>query len=81
MLTEMAIAGLRNKGYAPPDSRGLRHALRLYVRSSVRGREGWNSVHDLLSYPSYFTNRWFLAMWVISRVTKRGIELKRLDEE
>ncbi len=67
LLTDMAIQGLKNEGYAPPESRELRRVMRLYVRSSNRGREGLNSVPEMLRYPNHFSNTRFLAQWVISR--------------
>ncbi len=67
LLTDMAIHGLRNEGYAPPEPRELRRVMRLYVRSSNRGREGINSVPEMLRYPNHFSNTRFLAQWVISR--------------
>lgn len=67
LLTDMAIQGLKNEGYAPPEPRELRRVMRLYVRSSNRGREGLNSVPEMLRYPNHFSNTRFLAQWVISR--------------
>jgi hypothetical protein len=68
ILTEMAIRGLKNEGYAPPEPVELRRVLRLYVRSSNRGRERLtNSVPEMLKYPDHFMSKWFLARWVISR--------------
>lgn len=68
LLSEMAILGLKNEGYAPPEPRELRRVLRLYVRSSNRGRERLtNSVPEMLKYPDHFMSKWFLAQWVISR--------------
>ena len=67
LLTDMAIQGLKNDGYLPPEPRELRRVMRLYVRSSNRGREGLNSVPELLRYPNHFDNTSFLAQWVISR--------------
>lgn len=75
LLTEMAIRGLKNEGYAPPEPRELRRVVRLYVRSSNRGREGRNSVPGMLKYPNHFDSTWFLAQWVISRT---AAELERL---
>lgn len=74
LLTEMAIRGLKNEGYALPEPRELRRVLRLYVRSSNRGRERLtNSVPEMLKYPDHFMSKWFLAQWVISR-TKTELE-------
>jgi hypothetical protein len=70
-LTDMAIRGLKNEGLAPPEPRELRRVMRLYVRSSNRGREGINSVPEMLRYPKDFNNRWFLAQWVISRTNAK----------
>lgn len=68
ILTDMAVRGLKNEGYAPPEPGTLRRVLRLYVRSSNRGRERLtNSVPEMLKYPDHFMSTWFLAEWVISR--------------
>ena len=75
LLTDMAIQGLKNEGYAPPEPREMRRVMRLYVRSSSRGREGLNSVPELLRHPNHFDNTRFLAQWVISR---SNAELERL---
>jgi hypothetical protein len=67
VLSEMAIRGLKNEGYAPPEAREFRRVLRLFVHSSNRGREVSNSLPEMLRYPNNFGNKRFLAQWVISR--------------
>lgn len=67
ILTDMALKGLKNEDCVPPDLSELRRVLRLYVRSSNRGREGRNSVPEMLKFPNHFGSTWFLAQWVIAR--------------
>lgn len=70
----MAIAGLKNEGYAPPDARRLRRVLRLYIRSSVRGREAY-TVPEMLRHTKDFTKKkWHLAKFILRR-----LELIRLQ--
>lgn len=72
VLTEIAIRGFEYHRDPPPEPRELRRILRLYVRSSNRGREGRNSVPEILEYPNHFDSAWFLARWVSSRVRVEG---------
>jgi len=67
ILTDIAVDGLKKEGYVPPEPRELRRALRLYVRSSTRGREGVNSIPFLLRHPKHVDTKRFLAEWVVSR--------------
>ena len=67
ILMDVAADGLKKEGYVPPEPSELRRVLRLYVRSSRRGREGVNSLPFLLRHPKHVDTKWFLVQWVISR--------------
>lgn len=68
LLTEMALRGLKNEGYAPPEPGELRQALRGYSRSSRRGHQGAYTVPEMLRYQNNFNYKRHLAQWVLPRV-------------
>jgi hypothetical protein len=73
-LVGMADRGIRNEGFEPPDQKVLRKLMRLYARYSRRGRLGSFTVPDLMRNNRDFTNKWYLARFVIERIKLRRLE-------
>ncbi len=67
VLTEIAIGGLRNEGYAPPQPEELRRTIRLYVASARRDREFPYTLPQMIGDPENFSNRWHLAQFIMAR--------------
>jgi hypothetical protein len=67
-LTEIAIRGLKNEGYAPPEPGELRQALRRYSRSSRRGHQGAYTVPAMLRNSKNFNYKRHLAQWIVPRI-------------
>ena len=72
ILMEMAARGLRNERYEAPNEIELRRMMRLYAHSSRRAREGV-AVTDMLRDPRSFSNRRYLALFVLQRVKLRRL--------
>jgi hypothetical protein len=73
ILAGMAVSGLRNEGYEPPEKAELRRIMRLFAASARRGRESVYTVPEMLRHQKNFNHKRYLARFIIDRSNLRRL--------